>query len=90
MEAGYNDKPNEYEEARSVAFSRGLAGENVQYALGLKLDAQGTIGDVRVGSPADAAKLAPGEKIMAVNGQAYSGDAIKDAVRAAKTGGPMN
>jgi predicted metalloprotease with PDZ domain len=43
-----------------------------------------------VGSPADAAKLAPGEKIMAVNGLVYSGDAIKDAVRATKTGGPMN
>lgn len=86
----YTDKPNEYEEARSTDFHRGQSGENVWYSLGLKLDAQGAISDVRVGSPADAAKLAPGEKIMAVNELVYSGDAMKDAVRATKTGGPMN
>jgi predicted metalloprotease with PDZ domain len=86
----YTDKPNEYEEARFSAFSRGQSGENVWYSLGLRLDKEGAIGDVRVGSPADAAKLAPGEKIIAVNGNVYSGDAIKDAVRATKTGGPMD
>lgn len=82
----YTDKPNEYEEANFSAFSRGMPGTNVWYSLGLRIDAQGTIGDVRVGSPADAAKLAPGEKILAANGQIYSPDAIKDAVRATKTG----
>jgi predicted metalloprotease with PDZ domain len=86
----YTDKPNEYEEASSSAFGRGLAGTNVWYSLGLRLDGEGAIGDVRVGSPADAAKLAPGEKILAVNGMVYSGDAMKDAVHATKTGGPMN
>ncbi|MGA7315277.1 MAG: M61 family peptidase [Silvibacterium sp.] len=86
----YTDKPNAYEEARSSAFSRGLAGANVWYSLGLNLDAQGAISDVRVGSPADAAKLAPGEKILAVNGNVYSGDAMKDAVHGTKTGVPMN
>jgi predicted metalloprotease with PDZ domain len=86
----YTDKPNEYEQAHSSIFGRGVAGENVWYSLGLNLDAQGTIGDVRVGSAADTAKLAPGEKIVAVNGTIYSADAIKDAVHATKTGGPMN
>jgi predicted metalloprotease with PDZ domain len=86
----YTDRPNEYQEARSSAFSRGQAGANVWYSLGLKLDAQGAISDVRVGSPADAAKLAPGEKILAVNGNVYSSDDMTGAVHATKTGGPMN
>jgi predicted metalloprotease with PDZ domain len=86
----YTDKPNEYEEAHSSIFVHDKPGPNVWYSLGLKLDAPGAISDVRVGSPADAAKLAPGEKILAVNGNIYSDDAMKDAVRATKTGGPMN
>ncbi len=86
----YTDQPNEYQQARSSAFGRGRSGTNVWYSLGLELDAQGVIGDVRVGSPADAAKLAPGEKILAVNGHVYSGDVLRDAVHATKAGGPMN
>jgi predicted metalloprotease with PDZ domain len=86
----YTDKPNAYDEARSSASSRGHVGVNVWYSLGLNLDDQGAINDVRVGGAADAAKLAPGEKILAVNGNVYSGDAMKDAVHATKTGGPMN
>lgn len=86
----YTDKPNEYDEAHSATFSHDQAGPNVWYSLGLNLDAQGAIGDVRVGGPADAAKLAPGEKILAINGIVYSVDVMKDAVRATKTGAPMN
>lgn len=86
----YTDKPNAYEEASSSAFGRGVGGANVWFSLGLRLDAQGAIGDVRVGSPADAAKLAPGEKILAVNGQVFSGDAMQDAVKATKTGGGLS
>ena len=86
----YTDKPNAYDEARSSAFARGLSGVNVWYSLGLNVDAQGSVSDVRVGGAADAAKIAPGEKILAVNGKVYSADAMKDAVHATKTGGPMN
>lgn len=86
----YSDKPNEYQEARSSLLNRAPVAPNVWYSLGLSLDDGGAIGDVRVGSPADAAKLAPGEKILAVNGNIYSGDAMKDAVHATKGGGPLN
>jgi predicted metalloprotease with PDZ domain len=85
----YTDKPNEYIEARSAAFVHDPPGPNVWYSLGLSLNGKGEISDVVVGGPGDAAKLAPGEKILAVNGIVYSGDALKDAVRATKTGGPM-
>ena len=86
----YTDKPNAYDEASSSAFSRGLSGVNVWYSLGLNVNGEGSISDVRVGGPADAAKIAPGEKILAVNGKVYSAEAMKDAVHATKNGGPMN
>ena len=34
--------------------------------------------------PADKARLAPGEKIIAVNGQIFSSDALQAAIRATK------
>ncbi len=86
----YTDKPNEYEDAHSTTFGHGQGGPDAWYSLGLNLDAQGAISDVRVASPADTAKLAPGEKIIAVNGNIYSNDAMKDAVHATKTGGPLS
>jgi predicted metalloprotease with PDZ domain len=44
----------------------------------------GTISDVRWNGPADKARLAPAEKIIAVNGQIYSADALRAAIREAK------
>jgi predicted metalloprotease with PDZ domain len=86
----YTEQPNEHQQAQFSAFGRGRSGTNVWYSLGLDLDAQGVVSDVRVGSPADAAKLSPGEKILAVNGQVYSDEVMRDAVHATKTGGAMN
>jgi len=80
----YTDKPNEYEDAR-MTLGRAPAGVNVWYSLGLQLDAQGAISDVRVGSPADKARLAPGEKILAVNGKVFANEVMKAAVRESKT-----
>ncbi|PZP58768.1 MAG: peptidase M61 [Pseudoxanthomonas spadix] len=59
---------------------------NLTYSLGLSVGSDGGVGDVLWDSPAFQAGIAPGMTIVAVNGQAYSGDAIKDAVTAAKTG----
>jgi len=42
------------------------------------------IGDVRWGSPADKARLAPGEKIIAADGLIFSADALRSAIRTAK------
>ncbi len=64
---------------------RGGGGPNVWYSLGLQLGADGTIRDVRWGSPADKAKLAPGQKLIAVNGKVFSSDELTDAITAAKT-----
>ena len=69
---------------------RGGGGPNVWYSLGLQLGADGSIRDVRWGSPADKAKLAPGQKLIAVNGKVFSADDLTDAIADAKTGGPTS
>ena len=46
--------------------------------------ADGTIYDVRWGSPADKAKLAPGQKILAVDGRLTTAEQMHNAIVAAK------
>jgi predicted metalloprotease with PDZ domain len=65
---------------------RGGGGPNVWYSLGLQIASDGTIYDVRWGSLADKAKLAPGQKLIALNGRVFSGEALEQAITAAKTG----
>jgi predicted metalloprotease with PDZ domain len=80
----YRDKPNAAE--RTVVAAGGPRGGGLDcwFSIGLRIGADGGIGDVRWNGPADKARLAPGEKIMAVNGQIFSGDALKAAIRSAK------
>ena len=80
----YTDKPSPSEKVMAENGGRRARAVNVWYSLGLSVSADGTINDVRWGSPADKARLAPGMKIIAVNGEVFSGDTLKDAVTAAK------
>jgi predicted metalloprotease with PDZ domain len=59
-------------------------GSDCWFSIGLNVNGAGMIGDVRWGSPADKAELAPGEKIIAVDGQILTADALREAIRAAK------
>ncbi|MBS1821470.1 MAG: M61 family metallopeptidase [Acidobacteria bacterium] len=79
----YTDKPNASE--RTIASTGGRrGGVNVWYSIGLRLSSEGAISDVRWGGPADKANLAPGSKILAVNGNIYSADALRTAIREVK------
>ena len=69
----YADKPSKGETALR---SSGGAAIEMWYSLGIRVGADGTIADVRWDGPADKAKLAPGQKIYAVNGEVYSGDQV--------------
>lgn len=83
----YTDKPN------AVAAAGGAArgGTDLTYSLGLTVGADLQLGDVLWDSPAFKAGLASSMKLVAVNGIAASGDALKDAVvAAAKTGAPID
>ena len=73
----YNDQP-------SVAVKSMEAGRkvvNLAYSLGLTIGKDGEIGDVLWDGPAFKAGVAPGMKLIAVNGKEYSADTVKDAVK---------
>jgi predicted metalloprotease with PDZ domain len=80
----YKDKPNPSERTMASAGGRRGGGIDCWYSLGLRISADGSISDVLWNGPADKARLAPGEKVIAVNGQIFSPDALKEAIRAAK------
>jgi predicted metalloprotease with PDZ domain len=80
----YTDKPNAAERTFAMAGGRRGGGLNIWYSLGMRVGPDGTIGDIRWNSPADKAQLAPGVKILGVNGQVFSPEALKQAIDDAK------
>jgi predicted metalloprotease with PDZ domain len=80
----YKDEPNP--SMKTIAGLRGpqSGSFDARFSLGLRASAAGSILDVLWNSPADKARLAPGEKILAVNGQIFSSDAMRHAIQVAK------
>ena len=56
------------------------------YSLGVSLDDKGTVTDTMWDGPGFNAGLVDGAQIVAVNGEAYSEDVIKNAITDAKAG----
>jgi predicted metalloprotease with PDZ domain/ketosteroid isomerase-like protein len=84
----YADKPNPSAMTLQAALSS-IPGTSVLpvdawYSIGLSVGGDGSIRDVRWGGPADKAKISPGDKVIAVNGQIFSGDRLQAAIRDAK------
>ena len=80
----YEDKPNAAQRAMMKVGGRRFGGPDCWYSVGLRVSNEGVISDVRWGGAADKAQLAPGEKIIAVDGQIFSADVMRAAIRAAK------
>ncbi|HWW97687.1 MAG TPA: hypothetical protein VNY74_08315 [Edaphobacter sp.] len=80
----FTDKPTK--SARTIASTGGRRGGGIDvwYSIGIRINGEGNISDVRWNSPADKAKLFPGQKIISVNGNIFSGDALKSAIKDAK------
>ncbi|MCU1322432.1 MAG: domain family protein [Acidobacteriaceae bacterium] len=78
----FTDKPTASDKAMVGPRAAAI---NVWYSIGIRVTADGTISDVRWNGPADKAKLAPGQKIVAVNGRTFTGDTLKAAIREAKS-----
>jgi predicted metalloprotease with PDZ domain len=57
---------------------------NMIYSLGLKIKDDGLVRDVRLGSPAQKAGVAPSVKLVAINNRAYNSTVLRDAMKAAK------
>jgi predicted metalloprotease with PDZ domain len=74
----YTTKHNEFIDAANSTGSKGIDG---WYSFGANISGKGTISDVRDGSVAWKAGLAPGMSILAVNGQEYSNDVMIDALK---------
>jgi predicted metalloprotease with PDZ domain len=81
----YTDAPNALQKATGEQLKR----TDLADSLGIRInDKDGTVLSVSWDSPAFRAGLAESTQLVAVNGQAYSGDTIKEAVKAAKDKGP--
>jgi predicted metalloprotease with PDZ domain len=80
----YTDKPTR--SARTIASTGGRRGGGIDvwYSIGIRVNGEGNITDVRWNGPADKAKLFPGQKIISVNGNIFSADALKTAIKDAK------
>jgi len=75
----YQDTPSAY----AKASSRESSG-NFIYSLGLALNSDGVVGEVRWDSPAFNAGVGTGTQIVAVNDTRYSREELEQAIRAAK------
>jgi predicted metalloprotease with PDZ domain len=79
----FTDKPTK--SARTITSTGGRRGGiDVWYSLGIRINGEGNIADVRWNGPADKAKLFPGQKIISVNGNIFSGEALRTAIKEAK------
>ena len=80
----YTDKPNDSERTVSASSGPDPSGVNAWYSIGLRVNARGDITDVRWNGPGDKANLSPGQKVLAINGQVFSNDRLRAAIRDAK------
>ncbi len=76
----YDEAPSELWKAREFE-SKTL---NRAYSIGLLLRKDGGIIDTIEGMPAAKAGIGPGMKVVAVNGRRFSGDVLRDALKAGK------
>jgi predicted metalloprotease with PDZ domain len=81
----YKDKPTASERTVYANAGRRAGGAtDVWYSIGIRVSSEGVISDVRWNGPADKARIAPGAKIIGVNGQVFGVEELRAAIRAAK------
>lgn len=80
----YKDKPSATEHTLAAIPGPRNRGLDCWFSIGLRVGNDGAISDVRWNGPGDKAQLAPGEKVIAVDGQIFSTDALQTAIRKAK------
>ncbi len=80
----YDDTPSEVAKAaeKSTHFL------DARFSLGLAIEEKGGIQDVVMNSVAWSAGIAPGMELVAVNGRRFNPDILREAIQAAKGGGP--
>lgn len=83
----YTNRPSRYEKALEDVGQGELSrqGINEMFSVGLFLDPQGTVVDVSWNGPAFKAGLAPGMKLVSIDGQAYSTALLRSEIAQAQT-----
>jgi predicted metalloprotease with PDZ domain len=81
----YAEKPTDLFAALE-GLSKGL---NLADSIGVQVSGDGLVGDIVPAGAAAKAGLAPGMKVLAVNGRRFSPDGLKSAITAAKTDGKL-
>jgi len=88
----YSDRPSRYQLALENVGEGELSGRgvNAMFSVGLFLDGEGKVEDVLWNGPAFRAGLAPGMKLVAIDGRRYSAAVLRqEIVQAQKSGKPM-
>jgi len=88
----YTDQPSRYQKALENVGNGELSreGVNAMFSVGLFLDQQGNVEDVAWNGPAFKAGLAPGMKLVAIDGQPYSTGVLRrEIARAQKSKKPL-
>ena len=78
----YTESPSAYMSAWEAAREQ----LNLTFSLGIRIKTDGTVVSVLWDSPAFAAGISVGDKLIAVNGTAYSSDGLRHAIILAKDG----
>ncbi|HEV2621926.1 MAG TPA: peptidase M61 [Frateuria sp.] len=82
----YTDQPSDYERQYDSRPQSPRHLFNFAWSIGLTLDDHGQVNDVRWDGPAFKAGVSTGATLVAVNGDDYSRDVLKQAITAAKGG----
>ncbi|MEP6898767.1 MAG: peptidase M61 [Rhodanobacter sp.] len=80
----YTDKESEYEKQYNSRPEPPRHLYNFTWSIGLTMADEGLVNDVKWDGPAFKAGVSSGSTLVAVNGQDYSGEALKSAIAAAK------
>jgi predicted metalloprotease with PDZ domain len=80
----YHDQPSDSEKSLVEVFAKFFGSVEAWFSIGLRVNSDGSIIDVRWNGAADKARIVPGSKIVGVNGQIFSSDLLKAAIRQAK------
>jgi predicted metalloprotease with PDZ domain len=82
----YTDRPSAYEKQYDSRPQPARHLYNFTWSIGLTMAKNDQINDVRWNGPAFKAGVSTGATVVAVNGQSYTSDVLKDAITAAKGG----